>query len=81
MSNGQGGLQLQPKALWLKYSRKHPAVCCERGIVKSHGIYFRLFLMYALQLTRLGVGMGLSAHSARSRGAASRVHPIWGVVW
>ena len=61
-----------------------PFVRDERGILNPHGIYLCYYLPCALYFGRLVVeaaGMGLSAYSARTRTAASRLHPTRGVVW
>ena len=58
-------------------------MCCGRGTL-SRTAFFRFYLPYALYFGRLVVepaDIGLSAYCARSRAAASRMHPTRGVVW
>ena len=72
------------KAPHWEYYRGRPLVRGEPGMFKPHGIQFRFYLPYALHFGRLVVeaaDKGLSAYSARSRTAASRVHPTRGVIW
>ena len=79
--NRQGDLQQQLKALWRKYSRRHPGCVLRTGDFKSRHISSCLFLSYALHFRRLVVeatDMGLFLHIQRNDARPPAVRTLSG---